>query len=147
MKKPLYSIKPFIHNEEQKRDLFGFIGEYCASKFVREVLGGLITSELGQFWFVALTQHGEVMGFASILPQKGKAKMAHLCVDLQETPDVVKQALEKNLINVCEEKACQLGLAEIHTVDYVKREQFYFIYGWQKGAVKGQFATYTKELK
>jgi hypothetical protein len=145
MSKPLIEITRYPHDAEHKRELFGLIGEFCVSLKVRNELGGPISSDENHVWFVATAPDRSVVGFVSVIPQKGgKAKLAHLYLPVIAA---WSGGIEIRLIKACEQEALKMGAKELHTVDYARREKFYHIHGWRKGAQRGQFITYTKSLK
>lgn len=135
-------IERIIHNTERRRELFGLIGEFCASRETTNELGAQVTSEPGDVWFIALVA-GEVAGFAAIHPQKnGRARMMHLYV----VPGVTIQGVDRRLVQACETEAKSMGVRELVTVDYGKRQRFYEFNGWRPDGQRGRFLTYEKRL-
>jgi len=133
-------IKRFIHDKEHARELFGYIGEFAASAKVREALGGNISSEPNQIWFIALDMN-VVKGFVSIIPQKNKhAKMVHLyLIDSSK-------ATEGKLWKKCASEAKELDMTSMFTTDFANREDYYSKRGWKVVSVKGRFANYSMEI-
>lgn len=131
------------HDAEHKRELFGLIGEYCASAEVRASLGGPISSDEQHVWFVALQPDGAVAGFAAAVPQSNaRGRIAHLYITAPKF-----HALEAKLLRACEKELAGSGRLHLSLIDYARRESFYHVHGWTAGAARGQFTTYTKEVK
>jgi len=142
--KTLITIKRIPHTAATKQELFGLIGEFCASTKVREALGGPISSDENHIWFVAVSPSDEVIGFVAVVPQKGgKAKMVHLYIAIEGKWSA---GIQKRLVEACEQEAKDMQDVELHTVDYSAREAWYKIYGWQASGHRGRFATYSKRL-
>lgn len=134
----------FTHSDTEKKELFAWIGEACASAAVRNELGAPITSTPGDIWILAV--EGEALhGFCAVTVQKnGKAKMHGFYSDLSGKAGMA----ESMLIPAAEQQAMALGAKSIHVVDFVERRRVYEFQGWKAGIERGKrFRDYSKELK
>ncbi|MHB1490002.1 MAG: hypothetical protein ACYCTH_05825 [Cellulomonas sp.] len=134
----------FTHCDADKKTLFGWIGEACASADVRNTLGAPITSSPGDTWLLAID--GEVLqGFCAItLLKSGKAKLHAFHSELSKKSGQAETALIKEAVN----QANKMGAKSISVVDYTERHQVYELQGWKAGVERGKhFRDYSKELE
>lgn len=136
-------IKKFVHDDscEQNRELFGFIGEFCACEKTRNVLGAMISSRPGQVWYVAV-EGSAVYAFGSIRVQKNSALLRHLHSPLDH--HVAWEAVLRH----CIEYARCCGACAVRLTDYLAMEERYAQAGFVPfGNPRGRFTQYLLRLE
>jgi hypothetical protein len=138
------NILVFTHNEQHKKELFGWIGEACASAEVRNTMGAPITSTLGDTWLLAIDNE-MLQGFCAITLQKnGKAKLHAFHSELSSKSGQVESAL----ITEAVKQSGKMGAQSVSVVDYAERYRIYKLQGWKAGVERGKrFRNYSKELE
>lgn len=134
----------FTHCDADKKELFGWIGEACASAEVRNALGAPITSTPGDVWVLAIDNEA-LQGFCALTLQKsGKARLHAFYSELSKQSVQV----ETTLIREAVKQANKMGAKTISVVDYIERHRVYELQGWKAGMERGnRFCDYSKELK
>ena len=134
----------FTHGDTDKKELFGWIGEACASAEVRNTLGAPITSSPGDTWLLAI-DGGVLQGFCAItLLKSGKAKLHAFHSELSSKSGQAETALIKEAVK----QAKNLGANSINVVDYTERHKVYEMQGWKAGVERGKrFRDYSKGLE
>ncbi len=137
------NILTLAHNDCDKKELFGWIGEACANPAVRTALGAPITSTPGDVWLLAIDDQ-KLQGFCAItLLKSGKAKLHAFHSELSTTSGKV----ESSLIGAAVKQAEKMGAQSIAVVDYVERHRVYDLQGWKAGVERGKrFREYSKTL-
>ena len=145
MKGTTMDILRFEHDEKHKRELFGWIGEACASAAVRAELGGPITSSPGNVWFLAV-EGKRLLGFCgvSVSPKTKKAKL-HGMVVLEPTKN---GAIEETLHTSAEIEAMGRGAGELLSVDKEEKRKTFETLGWKAIGERGkQYRIFSKTLE
>ncbi len=135
----------FEHDEKHKRELFGWIGEACASAAVRSELGSPITSRPGDVWFLAVEKK-RLLGFCgvSLFPKTKKAKL-HGMVVLDPSKN---GATEEALHTSSWIEAMGHGVEELQTVDKEEKRTFLEGQGWKVVGNRGkQYRIFSKTLE
>ena len=129
------------HDEAHKRELFGLIGEFCASSAVRNALGAPISSVSGRdTWLVAMNDD-EVTGFCALQALKnGKTAKLHALYGKQ--PKVTAK-LRKEALQLAKIKEIQ----EISVIDRDSLAPVYQAEGWLGNHVRGQYVTYSRVVE
>lgn len=135
----------FEHDEKHKRELFGWIGEACASPAVRAELGGPITSRPGDVWFLAV--EGErLLGFCGVsVSTKTKKAKIHGLVILDPTK---KGEVEERLHMSAEVEAKGRRAEELLSVDKEEKQKTFETLGWKVVGERGkQYRIFSKTLE
>ena len=134
----------FEHKDQDKRELFGWIGEACASAEVRNSLGAPITSSAGDVWLV-VTKDNALLGFCAI--SRLKSRNAARMHALYSVDTALALTVESTLRKAAENEAIAAGASEISTVDKVERVKVYEFNKWQVTGTRGQnYRTSSKQL-
>ena len=128
-------IQRYEHNDEKKRELFGWIGEACASIAIRNHLGNAISSKPGDVWLLAI-EGDQLLGFCSVSPLKSQS--AGNLHALYAFPDSKEQAVESKLRKAAVAEAKKMELEAIRITDFRKLKPFYTKDGWKAVGDRGQ---------
>jgi hypothetical protein len=123
------------HTTKQRRELFAWIGETCASAAVRKALGAPITSTIGKdIWFLAVD--GEtLLGLCAVqIPKDGKPAKLHGFY----VYDSRRGAVPERLLAAAENYAGGEKAGEITAVDAIEQIPVYEAAGWTVGEQRGQ---------
>nr|EES51962.1 MAG: hypothetical protein UBAL3_95390023 [Leptospirillum ferrodiazotrophum] len=133
----------FPHDDKNKRDLFGWIGEVCASASVRAELGAPVTSAPGDVWFVAV-EGKRLLGFCGVSILKNRKAKLHGMVVLAPS----QKSIEETLKTMAEVEAIGHGATEILVVDKETRQKEYEGQGWKVIGDRGkQYRLFSKALE
>lgn len=136
-------ILTLTHNDHDKKELFGWIGEACTSASVRNAMGAPITSTSGDVWLLAIDDL-KLQGFCAItLLKSSKAKLHAFHSDLSTKSIKVESAL----LSAAVKQASNMGATSLNVVDYMERHRVYETQGWTAGIERGKrFCEYSKKL-
>ena len=133
------------HDEKHKRELFGWIGEACASASVRAELGGPITSSPGDVWFVAV-EGKRLLGFCGLsISEKTKKAKLHGMVVLDPSNGLMDERLHMS----AEVEAKGSGRAnELLFVDKGTKQRDFENQGWKVIGERGKlYRIFSKTLE
>lgn len=135
-------IKIIIHDAEHKRELFGLIGEACASAAVHRQLGIPIVSANGDCWIIATDVAGEMAGMCGLSPLKSGASIKLHGLYAGE---------DAELLTTLKNEACKqvkkMGAKELLITDQISFKSTYEQEGWQMVGPRGKkYLAYRKEI-
>jgi hypothetical protein len=138
-------IRNLVHDAEHQALLFSLIGELALDKNVHAALGACPTSEPGRVWCVATdTETRATMGFASLhlLADGQRGQVRHLYG--ADGPQAVR--VLGRLLTAIKDQARARSLRHLTAIDRTAAGKLFLSHGWQAGAARGQYTTYTLEL-
>ena len=136
-------ILVFTHDapgSPKTRELFGLVGEFCASATLRAELGTPISSAQGDTWLVAQEREGEpVAGFCVVSRQKnGRARLHALLAPTAALSGALRRAAATH--------ARAAGAKTMaHTAPSTQSAAMCKD-GWRPAQVRGQYITFEKDL-
>ena len=136
------TIKILPHEPEHKKELFGLIGEACASMAVHKALGNPITSTRGDTWIVSTNEAGEMTGMCgmSALKSKSSIKLHGLYAGDDEK-------LASKLRKEAAKQAKANGASEITITDRLALVATYEKEGWSVIGQRGQnYVAFRKDI-